>query len=136
MGQFRPGESGNPGGRPKGSSLHSRLTDAVGDKFDELVQTILNAALAGDMSAASLLMGRMVPAIRPIQEPMPFPMYGTTLTEKAESVLDAVATGKLSASDGKLILDALAGVIRVQDGEILAKQLEQIQAILKADKAR
>ena len=136
MAKFKPGESGNPSGRPAGTGLQKRLRDSVGDKFDDLVDTVVTAALGGDMAAASLLLSRLVPAMRPIQEPQAFPMSGDTLTDKALSVLDAVSQGSLSASDGKLLLDGLAGVVRVQDGEILSKQVDQLHAIIKADKER
>lgn len=134
MARFQPGTSGNPSGRPQGSSHQQRLRDAVGPRFDELVQTVVDAAIAGDMHAANILLTRMVPPMRPVQDPQTFPMQGETLTAKAESVLDAVASGKLSAVDGKLVLDALAGVVKVQDSEQTVRQLEQIQAILKAEK--
>ena len=35
--RFKPGKSGNPGGRPKGSGKKSRTTDAVVEKMKALV---------------------------------------------------------------------------------------------------
>lgn len=134
MARFQPGTSGNPNGRPSGSGYQQRLRNAVGDRFDSLVDTVLNQALAGDMSAASLLLSRMVPPMRPTQDPQPFTMRGETLTQKAESILDAASEGELSVVDAKQILDALGGVVKVQDSEQTARQLEQIAAILKAEK--
>jgi hypothetical protein len=131
MGKFQKGESGNPNGRPVGSSLQARLRTAVGDRFDELVRVVLDAALAGDMAAASLL---LAPSLKPVQVPQAFALAGQTLTEKALSVLEAVAAGALSASDGKLLLDGLAGVVRVQEAEHTARQLELIRLALDAQR--
>ena len=136
MARFKPGESGNPNGRPSGTGMQSKLKEAVGDRFDQIVDRVVEAALLGDMTAASLILSRLVPPIKATQEPQAFPMYGKSLTEKAESVLESVSAGLLSATDGKQILDAMAGVVRVHDGEILAKQLDQLKAILKAEKER
>ena len=136
MAKFQQGQSGNPSGRPSGSGMQTRLRRALGDRFDQLVEVVVTKALDGDMTAANLLLTRLVPVLRPVQEPHPFPMTGETLTDKAHSVLDAVADGVLSAVDGKLLLDGLSGVVRVQDAEQLAKQLEQIELVLKADQKR
>jgi hypothetical protein len=136
MAKWRSGETGNPNGRPPGHSLQKRLRETVGEQFDQLVDTVLQAALAGDMSACNLLLTRLVPPLRPIQDPVIFKLEGNSLTDKAHSVLSAVSEGQLSASDGKLLLDGLAGVVRVQDGELTARQLELIRLALDADKKK
>jgi hypothetical protein len=133
MSQFKKGQSGNPGGRPPGRSLQSRLREATAHNFDALVQVVLDQALGGDMGAATLLLNRLVPALRPVQDPVPFALSGTTLTEKGHSILDSVASGEISAQDGKLLLDAVSGIIRIQDGEQLSRQLELIKLQLDAD---
>jgi Family of unknown function (DUF5681) len=133
MSQFQKGQSGNPSGRPPGRSLQSRLREAVDGRFDELVGVLVNAAAGGDMAAMTLLLNRLVPALRPVQDPVPFALSGTTLTEKGHSILDSVASGEISAQDGKLLLDAVSGIIRIQDGEQLSRQLELIKLQLDAD---
>ncbi|MFM2004455.1 MAG: hypothetical protein RLZZ09_110 [Pseudomonadota bacterium] len=132
MGQYQKGESGNPRGRPVGSGLQVRLRAAVGDRFDELVQVILDAALQGDMTAANLLLSRLVPSVKAVQEPTAFRLEGATMTEKAHSILTAVAAGELSAADGKALLDGVGGVVKVQDAEQTARQIELIKLSLDA----
>lgn len=133
MGKFITGNSAAKGhGRPLGNSLQRQLRDAVGPRFDELVDTLLNAAAGGDMQAMSLLMSRMIPAVRPVQEPVPFNLVGKTMTDKAGCILDAVAAGELSPSDGKALLDGVGGVVKVQDAEQTARQLELIKLSLDA----
>lgn len=134
MSRFQPGQSGNPAGRPPGSSntLHQRLRDAVGARFDELVRSVLDAAISGDMAAAALILNRVVPTIRPMQEPQPFALAGDSMTAKAHAILDAVGRGELSAADGKSLLDAVGGVVKVQDAEQTQKQLELIRLSLDA----
>jgi hypothetical protein len=54
------------------------------------------------------------------------------MTEKAHSILTAVAAGELSAADGKALLDGVGGVVKVQDAEQTARQIELIKLSLDA----
>lgn len=64
MAKFKPGQSGNPGGRPP-SNLNKLLSQYLhakgGNKTREqkLVEKIYDLALAGDMRAAALIWDRM-----------------------------------------------------------------------------
>lgn len=62
--QFKPGQSGNPGGRPKGSGIRARLREILdkrlGDTDDDLrskliLSVLLNAIKHGDPRDLALL---------------------------------------------------------------------------------
>ena len=74
--------------------------------------------------------------LRPIQEATSFPLEDATLTDKARAILDAVSLSNLSDANGRLLLDGLAGVVRVQDSEQTAKQLELIRLALVAEQRK
>lgn len=126
---FQKGQSGNPKGRAPGSGMQTKLKAAVGEQFDDLVKVVVDAALSGDMQAATILMARLVPTVRPTQEPTPFTLTGNSLTERAQSLLTATAEGKLSVGDAKTLLDALAAVAKIEQMDELAARLSRLEEL-------
>lgn len=64
MAKFKPGQSGNPGGRPRSQlnallSQYLRGKDGRKAREQKLVEKICALALAGDMRAAALIWDRM-----------------------------------------------------------------------------
>lgn len=56
--QWRPGQSGNPGGRPKGligASLHDYLTRNKGVKLEEMVKGAIESAIKGNPKALAVI---------------------------------------------------------------------------------
>ncbi len=60
-GRWKPGESGNARGRPRGSrSKRLLILDEIGDaSAANLLLATIKAALAGDVQAQSLLLARL-----------------------------------------------------------------------------
>ena len=69
MAKFRRGEpSPNPNGRPKGSKSAANLlrTEMITeDDVRQVIAVVLQKAVAGDLAAASLILERTVPKLRP-----------------------------------------------------------------------
>ena len=55
---WKPGQSGNPKGRPKGSGDVAQIRSAIATRIPELLEAMMRRALDGDVGAARLLLER------------------------------------------------------------------------------
>jgi hypothetical protein len=108
-GQFKKGRSGNKAGRPRGIlDKRLRLNKALMVEGDALLKVTVEKAKAGDMGAMSLLMPRMMAALKPEASPVRFE-HDTTLSpsKQIESVLTAIAAGQLTVEEGLHVVKAI-----------------------------
>ncbi len=125
---YRPGQSGNPSGRPKGSiDGRVRLRKALEGEAPEILRVMVAKALAGDVSAASLLLNRLIPAVRAESAPVVVGLTGTSPAERAANLVDAVAAGQIPSSIGAELVAALANVARLREAEVLEARLTALE---------
>lgn len=127
--KFKPGQSGNPKGRPKrGTTDAEKLREAIARHVPEIINTLCVAALSGDAQAARLLLERALPALKPVQEPVRIALDADTLAGKAADVLSAVSRGDLAADSAKQLLDGLASVARITETDELERRIAALEA--------
>lgn len=125
---FKPGHSGNPAGRPKGKAdKRAQWRTALEKHGDKLVKKAVELALAGDSQALKLCIDRAIPAYRPAAEPVSFELSGETLTERANSVLTAVAAGQLDPQTGKGLIDAIGSLVKVTEIDDITRRLAELE---------
>lgn len=134
-GQFAKGKSGNPKGRPKGAlGKATRWRLALEPHGDDLFRVAVEHALAGDMTALKLCLERISPPVKPTSDPVEFALRGETLSEKAESVLQAIADGVIDVDSGRKLIGAISDlgkIIEITELEKRLAQLEQLQEMKK-----
>lgn len=126
-GQWKPGQSGNPSGRPPGAGQLAQLRDAIAEHLPEIVDRLVEQAKSGDAQSARILIERVLPTIRPIELPISLPREGGTLVERADRVLDAVAAGDLAPTQASALLAGLGAIAKLKETEDLQKRIEQLE---------
>ncbi len=129
MGQFRPGQSGNLKGRPKGSrDRRAQLRELIESEAAELVAVAVRAAKEGDLTAVALLLSRCISPLRPVAHAVQFDIpAGASLADQARAVLVAVASGRVDPMTGRSLIDAIAGAARVIETDELLRRIETLE---------
>jgi hypothetical protein len=134
----RPFEAGNTAGRgrPKGSKNKATLLrqELLSEHQDAVIRKCLRMALEGDPTAMRLCMERMLPLRRamPVEFKVPRIEKVSDLPSAVNSVLRAVAKGKLTPAEGEQILpllEAVRKILTVQELEARVKSVEETVAI-------
>ena len=130
MAKFKPGQSGNPRGRPPGRSTAQGLRERLAGRAGDVLDVVLYAALAGDLQAARLVLERVVPALRPQASPVELPALAAagTLTEKATAILAAAGAGEVGPDTAAHLLAALGGVARIAEIDELTRRVAALEA--------
>ena len=126
---FKKGQSGNPTGRPRGRpDKRAQWRKELEKHGNDLVAKAVALALDGDSQALKLCLDRAIPAYRPAAEPVKFTMEGDTLTDKAHSILTAVAAGDLDPITGKALIDAVGSLVKVSEIDEISRRLDELEA--------
>lgn len=130
-GQFKPGVSGNPDGRPAGARHKTtRAIEALLDgEHEALTRKAIEKALEGDMVALRLCLDRLAPPRRdaPISMNLPPVRSAAEAVEASAAVLTAVATGEVTPDEaGRVmaLLTAHRAILEAGDHEARIAALE------------
>lgn len=102
-GQFKPGQSGNPKGKPKGARHKATLAaEALLDgEAEGLTRKVIELALDGDLAALKMCMDRILPPRkgRPITFTLPEMTDTGDLRAVALAILKAVSEGVVTPEE-------------------------------------
>lgn len=128
MPDWKPGQSGNPAGRPKGTiNASTRLRRLI--DVEPILKSLQTAAEKGDTQAARTLLERALPVYRVTAQPVELPglQDAATLTDKAQAVLAAVADGTLAPDLGASLVAAVGQIAKVAELDELARRVAALE---------
>lgn len=124
---WKPGQSGNPKGRPAGSGEVAKLRAAIADRVPDLLSKLMAQALEGDTAAARLLLERAIAPLKAAEQPQALTLPDGTLTDQGRAVLAAVAAGELAPGQGAALLGAIGTLARVAEVDELARRITALE---------
>jgi hypothetical protein len=125
--KWKPGQSGNPKGKPKGVGSVQKLREEIGEQIPAIINQLLAAAKNGDVQAARLLLERVLPPLKPVEQASPLTLPDGSLTEQGRAVLAAVGAGELPPGQGAQLITAIGSLARVSVIEEIAARLAALE---------
>ena len=129
--RFKPGQSGNPRGRPRGSRHKTTLAieKLLDGEGEAITRKAIELAKGGDMAAIRICLDRLAPPRkdRHIEFTRPKMEKASDAAEASAAIVEAVALGELTPSEaGELmkIVESYARSLQVSDFEARLERLE------------
>ena len=133
MTKFRPGQSGNPGGRKPGTV--NRQLQMLRSAADEIIPVLVEKAKAGDLDAMKLIITRVLPQAKPVSPAEPFTLPRGNLLNQVQAVLQQVASGEISPTTAAEIVGMISQAAKLEEVDQLRGELASLRNVLeKRDK--
>ena len=136
-GRFRPGESGNPRGRPPGSRNRATLLaqNLLDGDAEGIVDKLIKRAKSGHPAALKLCIERLVPRRRDgaVEFALPAIRKAEDLAEAMAAVIEAAAAGLLTLDEAHAFSSLLERQRRMIETAELQLRLEVVEKALKDD---
>ena len=129
---FKPGQSGNPSGRPKGARNKATMAaEALLDgESESLTRRCIDLAKEGDPTALRLCLSRILPVKRErtISLDLPALEDSQDSLRAIGTVLEAVGSGTITPNEGQAVASLLETHRRTFEVEELERRLEVLEA--------
>lgn len=102
---FRPGQSGNPAGRPKGS-INKQLA-MLREAVEKVLPLVVERAMNGDTEAQKLILERGLPKLKPVEIPLEFTLPDTDCPTPRRALLEQAAEGAITLDTAEAIIEQL-----------------------------
>ncbi len=126
---WQPGQSGNPKGKTPGSGELQRLRASIATDVPDILAGLVLAAKGGDVQAARLILERVLPPVKAIEQAVELELpEGGTLTAKASAVLSAAALGDIAPGQAAQLIAALGTLAKISEVDELTQRIEKLEA--------
>jgi Family of unknown function (DUF5681) len=136
---FKPGQSGNPAGRPKGTrNAVTRAVEVLLDgEAEELTRKAIELAKNGDMAAVRLCLDRIIPPRKDRHVAFALPAMNEPLdaVKGLASIVAAVASGELTPSEASELTKLVEGYARVLETVDHEERLKALEGRINGNKS-
>ena len=127
-GRWKTGESGNPRGRKPGTGAVAKLRDGIAQHLPEIITQLVAKAKDGDAQAARLLLERVLPALKPMEQPVKLTLpEGQGMTAQGAAIVEAVAAGNIAPGQGAALLAGLGALVRIKEIDELTARIAALE---------
>src|SRR6476660_9231112 len=134
--RFKPGQSGNPNGRPRGSRHKTTLAieKLLDGEGEEITRKAIDLAKGGDMGAIRICLDRLAPPRkdRHIEFALPKMQKASDASDASAAIVEAVSIGELTPSEASelmKVVESYARTLQVSDFEARLERLENQKGI-------
>lgn len=137
--KYKPGQSGNPSGRPVGSGwvgqARKKLQEAWdgvnADGSDGIREQLIARAKDGDMGAIRIIAERVCPSLKAAEPTAEISLAGDNLTDKAMGVLAALSSGEIAPGQASQLLQGLGAMAKIIETDELQRRIAALEALSK-----
>ena len=129
-GRWKEGESGNPTGRRPGTGAVAKLRDSIAAHLPEIIAQLVNKAREGDSQAARLLLERVLPPMKAIEQAVKLSLpVGEGITAQGVAIVQAVAAGTIAPGQGAALLNGLGALARIKEIDELEQRISKLEEV-------
>nr|WP_299380146.1 DUF5681 domain-containing protein [uncultured Halomonas sp.] len=130
MSRFKPGQSGNPAGRPKGvKDARLKHRELFEQHSAELVAKAVGLALEGDTVALRICLDRIAPPLKAQPAPISVDLRGAEgLAGVSRRLVDEAAAGRVPADVASQLVSALGHVARIAEIDDMERRLSLLES--------
>ena len=130
-GQFKPGQSGNPKGKPKGARHKATLAalELLDGEAESLTRKAVELAMEGDTTALRLCLERIAPPRKdaPVSFSLPeMKTAGDALTA-INSIVQAVAKGELTPGEATSLAGLIEAFRKAAETDDLERRITRLE---------
>ncbi len=126
--KWQAGKSGNPNGRKPGTGKIGRLRTSIEKHVPGIIAQLVEQALKGDAQAARLLLERVLPPVKAVEQPVTLALPdGEGITAQGAAIVQAVASGILAPGQGAALLTGLGALARIKEIDELTARITALE---------
>ena len=137
--RFKPGQSGNPAGKPRGAKNRTTVMAQalLEGEAEILVRKLIDLAKGGDIQALKVCVDRLCPSIKAQAAPVKVHIPDTgSIADIANSFIKAAADGLLPPDVAAQLVSAVGTLARVVEIDELKERLAALEMVVSPKKSR